>query len=75
MQREIGAPEIPPDIHEDFLSTILDVLEMRMESELLNGTALESAERCSIFATCLANTPGMEFEFGALGDAFIELRR
>ena len=48
---------------------------MRMESELLNGTALKKAERCLIFATCLANTPGMEFEFGTLGDGFVELRK
>ena len=75
MQREIEAPEIPPNIHGGFLSTILDVLEMRMEGELLNGTALESAERCLIFATCLANTPGMDFEFGTLGDGFVELRK
>ena len=59
----------------DFLPTILDVLEMRMESELLKETASMSAESCSLFATCLANSPRMDFEFGTLGDAFMELRK
>ena len=64
-----------PTFNEDFLPTILDVLEMRMETELMNGTAPLSAERCSLFAACLANSPGMDFEFGTLGDAFMELRK
>ena len=61
--------------HEDFLPTILDVFEMRVERELFNETASMSAERCSLFATCLANSPDMDFEFGTLGDAFMELRK
>ena len=59
----------------DFLPTILDVLEMRIESELLNETASMCAKRCSLFATCLANSPSKDFEFGTLGDAFMELRK
>ena len=63
--------------HEEFLPTILDVLEMRVQSEIFNGTAPPStgAERCSLLASCLANSPDIRLSFGTLGDALKELRK
>ena len=63
--------------NEEFLPTILDVLEMRMQSEIFNATAPPSsgAERCSLLASCLANSPDIHLAFGTLGDALKELRK
>ena len=79
-QREIGDAPTLLTAHEDFLPTILDVLELRVHSEIFNGTtpgarASGVAERCSLLASCLANSPDIRLEFGTLGDALKELRK